>query len=191
MAAGYGLGALMLLEPGQRRRQLLGLGLGLIVLFVTLRFTNRYGNPLKWTSQDSTLFTLFSFINCTKYPPSLLFLLMTLGPALVLLALFDRQLVGVARPLIVFGRVPLFYYLLHIPLIHGLAVALDHYRFGWSPLAHASFWALGDAALPDNYGFSLPMVYAIWIGVVVALYPLCWWYARIKQRHRDGWLSYF
>ena len=93
--------------------------------------------------------------------------------------------------MIVFGRVPLFYYLVHIPLIHGLAVALDYGRFGWSPLRSKAFFQLQAEDLPPNYGLDLPMVYAIWVGVVVALFPLCFGFGRLKRRYAGGILSYF
>lgn len=190
MAAGYGFGALMQLDPQRRRRELFGLGLALVVAFIVLRWTNRYGDQRPWTPQPDALFTLFSFLNCWKYPPSLMYLLMTLGPAIVFLALADRPLSPLLRPLVVFGRVPLFYYLLHLPLIHAVAIVLDQWRFGYSPLAHQSFWALKDDDLPSGYGWSLPMVYVIWISIVLLLYLPCRWFARLKQRYPAGWLSY-
>jgi uncharacterized membrane protein len=190
MAAGYGFGALMLLDRTQRRRRLFLFGAVFILAFIILRATNYYGDPRPWVVQSSPLLTLLSFLNCTKYPASLLFLLMTLGPAILALALFDRPLSPLARPLVIFGRVPLFYYLLHIPLIHGAAVLLDYVRFGWSPLANNGPWFRPED-IPPNYGVSLPMVYLIWIGVVLVLYPPCRWFAGVKQRRRDAWLSYF
>src|SRR5262249_4593936 len=116
MAAGYGFGSLFLLEPAQRRKQIFGLGVMLTLAFVLLRWSNLYGDPQPWMPQErGTLFSVFSFLNCTKYPPSLLYLLMTLGPALMFLALVDGLQIPLTRPLVIFGRVPLFYYLLHIP----------------------------------------------------------------------------
>jgi uncharacterized membrane protein len=190
MAAGYGLGALLLLERKQRRRQLLGLGVGLMLVFIALRASNRYGDQQKWLEQGDSLDAAFSFLNCTKYPPSLLFLLMTLGPAIAALGLFDCNLPRFARPLIVFGRVPLFFYLIHIPLIHGLAVALDYCRFGWSPLESKAFFQLQPNDLPTGYGLDLPRVYAVWLGVLVVLYPLCYGFMRLKRRYPGGVLSY-
>ncbi|HEV3385610.1 MAG TPA: heparan-alpha-glucosaminide N-acetyltransferase domain-containing protein [Gemmata sp.] len=141
-------------------------------------------------SQSSPLWTFMAFLNCTKYPASLLYLLMTLGPAILALAVFDRPLGSLAKPIITFGRVPLFYYLLHIPLIHGGAVLLDYLRFGWSPLATAGPWEVKESEIPSTYGVSLPVVYLIWIGVVLILYYPCRWFAAVKQRRRDVWLSY-
>ena len=188
MAAGYGFGRLLLLDRGARRKWLLALGGALILMFVILRAVNRYGDPTPWSEQKSGLFTFFSFINPFKYPPSLLFLLMTLGPAIAALALFDREWGRVARPLIVFGRVPLFFYLLHVPLIHALAVAFAYIRYGQAT------WLfmlpdLPPPPVPNDYGYSLPVVYCVWIGVILMLYPVCRWYAGVKKR-RDGRLSY-
>jgi len=190
MAAGYGLGTQMLLDRATRRRRLFLLGVALTLGFLILRAANVYGDPRPWSEQSSPLWTALSFLNCTKYPPSLLFLLMTLGPAIFALALFDRPLGSLAEPIITFGRVPLFYYLLHIPLIHGGAVLLDYARFGWSPLAGAGPWEVRPGEIPDSYGVGLPVVYLIWIAVVLVLYLPCRWFARVKQRRRDVWLSY-
>jgi hypothetical protein len=139
---------------------------------------------------SDALWTALSFFNCTKYPPSLLYLLMTLGPALVALALFDRPPGPLAQPIVTFGRVPLFFYLLHIPLIHGAAVLIDYVRFGWSPLAGAGPWEVRPGAIPDSYGLNLPLVYLVWIGVLLVLYQPCRWFAALKRRRRDTWLSY-
>ncbi len=207
MAAGYGLGAMLLVEPLRRRRNLLILGIALTLSFVTLRYANFYGDlrypappnatgvdiserPGPWSQRENSGFTLLAFINCQKYPPSLLFLLMTLGPAITALAMFDRASGPIAQFFIVFGRVPLFYYLLHIPLIHALAVASDYQRFGWSPLSTEGFWGLKSEELPQGYGHSLFIVYLIWIGVILVLSPLCKWFAGVKRRRRDTWLSY-
>lgn len=191
MAVGYACGALFLRPRAQRRRWLLLLGAALTLAFIVLRRVNEYGDPKPWVVQPTAFWTVLSFLNCTKYPASLLYLLMTLGPALLALAAFDiAPSGGTTRPLLVFGRVPLFFYLLHIPLIHGGAALLDSLRFGWSPLAHNGPWFKpGD--IPPDYGVSLPMVYLIWIGVVLILYGPCRWFAGVKQRRRDVWLSYF
>src|SRR5262249_51795957 len=130
MAAGYGFGSLLMLEPGRRRKWLFGLGAGLTALFVVVRGINVYGDPDPWSVQRDGLFTLFSFLNCHKYPPSLCYLLMTLGPALLVLGWLDRGTPGWLRPVLVFGRVPLFYYMLHLPLIHGTAVLFAYLRYG-------------------------------------------------------------
>jgi uncharacterized membrane protein len=183
MAAGYGFEALLLRDAAVRRKWLLGLGIGLCLGFVLLRAANDYGDPDPWSRQDNGLFTVLSFLNCHKYPPSLLFLLMTLGPALLLLAWFERAPYLPGRPLLIFGRVPMFYYLIHIPLVHALQVAALVMRYGPA--------ILDAQQLPEDCGYTLPVVYAIWLGVVLALYPICRWFAGVKRRHRAAWLSYF
>jgi uncharacterized membrane protein len=192
MAAGYGFGALMLRSQDKRRKELLVLGIGLTVVFVAIRALNLYGDPHTWSLQKTGLFTLMSFINCEKYPPSLLYLLMTLGPAIAVLALFERTPNWISRPLVTLGRVPLFYYLLHLVFIHALAVAFAYAQFGQAT------WMFKNPSLPINmllpfpegYGYSLAMVYAIWLGVVLILYPACRWFASVKARRREAWLSY-
>lgn len=185
MAAGYGFGALLRGEPTQRRKVILVTGVTLTLLFVILRAINLYGDPHPWAPQKNGLFTLFAFISCNKYPPSLLYLLMTLGPALIVLALLERGTPRWMRPILVFGRVPLFYYLLHIPLIHGLALiatSLQHVDTTW-------LFGVG-LSRPAGAGFGLPAVYLVWAAVVVSLYPACRWFADLKRRRRDPWLSY-
>jgi uncharacterized membrane protein len=170
---------------------LLRLGLGLMVAFVVIRWLNVYGDSSPWAPQPTPLFTVLSFINTTKYPPSLLFLLMTLGPAMLLLRAMDSGTPAVLRPALVFGRVPLFYFVLHFPLIHLLAVATCLARYG---TAHWMFQSpdLGNYPFtpPPGWGYSLPVVYLVWALVVIAMYPLCRWFAGLKQRRRDAWLSY-
>ena len=187
MAAGYSFGALLQGDRGPRRRLLIGLGAAMTLAFVALRGANRYGDPHPWSSQGSVLFTLLSFVRCEKYPPSLLYLLMTLGPLIAALGALDRDLGPIGRPLLVLGRVPLFYYLLHLPLIHALAVGYALAQYG---RADWLFRGPPFAGLPAGYGHSVPVVYLVWAGVVLILYPACRWFAVIKARHRRGWLSY-
>lgn len=184
MAAGYGFGALLLRPAEARRRSILALGAALTAAFVVLRAIDRYGDPMGWSVQHSGLFTALSFLNCQKYPPSLLFLLMTLGPALLLLGAIDRGFAGIVRPLVVFGRVPFFYYLIHLALIDVVTVVLAMARYGSRV---GQVMANGP---PSDYGYGLPVVYAVWIGVIVALYPVCRWYAGVKARSRSPLLSY-
>lgn len=190
-AAGFALGRIYDWPAVQRQIWLTRVGVALVAGFIALRAIDRYGDPQPWSTQSSFGHTVLSFLNTTKYPPSLLFLLMTLGPILLLLRVFDRGIPNVLRPVIVFGRVPMFYYLLHIPLIHLLAVALCYLRYGavhWmfeSPtLANFPFTA------PPGWGLTLPETYLIWVFVVALLYPACRWFASVKQRRRDAWLSY-
>ena len=190
-AAGYGLGQVFTWPSDRRRAFLLRLGAALTVAFIALRAANIYGDPVRWTTQASAVRTALSFLNATKYPPSLVFLLMTLGPALIVLSRADRGTPRELRPALLFGRVPLFYFLLHLPLIHLLAVGVCFMRYG---TAH---WMFESPTLdrfpvtrPPGWGYSLPIVYAIWIGVVVALYPLCVLFAGVKARRQDAWLAY-
>jgi len=154
--------------------------------FVLLRYSNLYGDRKPWSPQPGAWLTIMSFLDCHKYPPSLCYLLMTLGPALVLLALLDRPTPSLLKPILVFGRVPLFYYLLHIPLIHALSVGVHLLRFG-----HANWlWGSAPAKPPADAGFDLPTVYLAWFAVLLMLYPVCRWFADVKRRRRDAWLSY-
>lgn len=193
MAAGYAFGAIYTLDRAERRKLIIWLGAVLTGAFVLLRAINVYGNPFPWSKQETPFFTFLSFLNCTKYPPSLLYLLMTLGPALVLLGLLDRGLPTFVKPVVVFGRVPLFYYLLHVPLIHLVAICLSHLRYGRIPsglLEGPPGIADLGKSYPADYGYGLLGVYAVWAFVVLALYPLCRWFADLKQRRNDVWLSY-
>jgi uncharacterized membrane protein len=179
----------------ERRRVLLRLGGALTLAFVVIRAVNHYGDPLPWSAQRSPLFTAFSFLACTKYPPSLDYLLMTLGPAIAFLGwidgrLADRPTPAWARPFVTFGRVPFFYYVVHVPLLHGLAVALGIAVLGTGAASAIAHKILLPDAQAARVGFSLPVVYAAWILVVLALYPACRWFAGVKARHRSAWLSY-
>ena len=185
MAVGYVFGAILLYNPERRRQTLLRLGLALTVAFVVIRALNVYADPHPWTTLKDALFTFFSFINTTKYPPSLDFLLMTLGPSIAALALFDRGLGRSGQFFVVFGRVPMFFYIVHIYLIHGLAVVAGVLQ-GFE--AKAFFELMFQ--FPPSYGFGLPVVYLVWIGVVLCLYPACRWFGELKRRRKDAWLSY-
>jgi len=190
-AAGFGLGPIFDCPPERRRRLLLRAGTALTIAFVGLRWLDVYGDPSRWSVQSSAAMTLVSFLNVTKYPPSLLFLLMTLGPALILLALVDGPAPRRLRPVLTFGAVPMFYFIVHIFAIHALAVVVSFARYGEvrrmfeSPdLAHFPF------SEPPGWPLALPVVYAIWIALVIALYPLCRWYAGVKAKGGRPWLSY-
>jgi uncharacterized membrane protein len=190
-AVGYSLGVIYDWARPRRRMFMLWSGLGLTAAFVVLRAVNVYGDPAPWTTQGSTVFTALSFLNTTKYPPSLLFLLMTIGPALIFLAAVDARAPPLLRPALVFGKVPLFYFLLHVPLIHLIAVVVCYARYGQ---VHWMFETPSvnqfPVAFPPGWGFSLSIVYLVWVCVVVSLYPLCHWFAGIKRRRSDPWLSY-
>jgi uncharacterized membrane protein len=187
MAAGYVLGPVMLLEPTSRRRWLIGLGVGVTLGFILLRAANIYGDPAPWMRHDEISASVLSFLNTEKYPPSALYLAMTLGPALIALAVFDAAKGKLARCLVVFGRVPLFYYVAHLLLIHSLAVI-------FAPATNGNVaWLFGGLAIeakPEGYGLSLPGVYLTWLIVVAALYLPCRWFAEVKRRSPAGWLSY-
>jgi uncharacterized membrane protein len=190
-ALGFCLGRLFQGDAARRKAWLLWLGIGLTVAFLVLRFVNVYGDPAPWSSQGSLLWTLMSFLNVTKYPPSLLFLAMTLGPVLLLLRVFESRTPRLFQPALIVGKVPLFFFVLHFFLIHLLAVLASWLRYGEigemfrSPdLAHFPF------SPPPGWGAPLPVIYAIWIAVVLLLYPLCRWYAQLKQRSKARWLSY-
>jgi uncharacterized membrane protein len=191
MAAGYCFGPILKLDRSQRQRWMVRIGLSLTLGFVALRWINVYGDPSRWSAQVPGM-TVISFLRCTKYPPSLDFLLMTLGPALLLLAWLDRLVLARTNPLIVFGRVPLFYFLVHFYVLHVLCFPFAFIRYG-----HAAFLvnpapSMGGAAnlYPPDYGYPLWVVYAVWISVVALLYPLCLWFRRLKERRSDWWLSY-
>ena len=192
MCLGYCMGNLYLKNVSRavRKKWLLRIGCLAILLFIVLRFINVYGDPFPWSQQGSWQFTMLSFLNTTKYPPSLLYTLMTLGPALLFLAFTENSPNRFTRPIIHIGKVPMFYYLLHIYLIHLLAMfAAEFSGFGWRDMILARRTWL-DPRL-KGFGFSLLTTYLVWIGVVVMLYPLCRWYDRYKSTHREKWwLSY-
>jgi len=192
MAVGYALGSLLQQPAATRQTWLLALGLAATLAFIVLRCINVYGDPQLWRPYTSTLLTFLSFINTDKYPPSLLFLLMTLGPALCLLAVLDRMSTGtpLTSGLLVFGRVPLFYYVLHLIVIHAVAVVFAYARYGRAAWLFGTEWMF-RVGLPDDYGYGLPVVYLVWLGVVSLLYPACAWFARLKQSNSARWLSYF
>jgi uncharacterized membrane protein len=189
MAAGYAAGTIYELDPDRRRTRLRAWGVALIVAFVALRAANVYGDPHPWALQRTPVFTLLSFLNATKYPVSLVFLLMTIGPAFLALAWLETYRGGrLGRALICLGRVPLFFYLLQWPVAHMIALAVS-YGAG-QPVGR--FFLNPPALLSDHpgTGFGLPMVYLCWALVILLLFPLCIWFAGVKQRRRDPWLSY-
>ena len=185
MSLGYVLGDVFRWEPERRKRFLVQAGIAVTVAFVLLRFLNGYGDPRQWSSQRSVALTIASFGNASKYPPSLIYLLMTLGPTMIALALLERARGTVSRVITVYGRVPMFYYILHLFLIHILAAAFALWQGG-----DASFINLDVGSFPAWYGTSLAGVYLAWIIVVSLLYVPCRWYAQLKARRRDWWLGY-
>ncbi len=194
MAAGFCFGHILMLEEATRRRITVRLGLGMTALFFLLRTINIYGDPLHWSAQKSAVFTVLSFFNCTKYPGSLDFILMTLGPAFLFLTWLDRRHLKPTNPLIIFGRVPLFYFVLHFYAIHAILVIMSWMRYGSNAFGFIfhTVPSLGGPReiYPTDFGYPLWVTYAVWIVLVLALYPLCKWFARIKATHRNPWLSY-
>jgi uncharacterized membrane protein len=198
MAAGYAFGALYQKDAPWRRRMLLAMGSVATVLFILLRLINLYGDPAKWSRQKSSIFTALSFLNTTKYPPSLLFLLMTLGPAMIALALFESGSSAGSRFVfarlrnffVTFGRVPLFFYILQWYTAHLIAVAAG--LLAGQPVAYHFQSPIDKFAGPPpaGVGFRLWVVYICWALGVLLLYPLCKWFAGVKARRRDWWLSY-
>ena len=192
MALGYVFGAFYqrIVSEEQRRRWLFTIGLGATLLFFLLRAWNLYGEPRDWQPQSSAIFSLMSFLNTTKYPPSLQFLLMTMGPVLIMLSVIEPLGSRLPKPVIVFGRVPFFFYVVHLYLIHALAMLLLVYQGrDWSEYI-LSAGAIRSGTLSD-FGVGLGAVYAIWILVIILLYPIC----RLYQKYRESnssqvWLRY-
>lgn len=192
MMLGYCFGKIYapVFDAEKRRKVLLWAGSGLILFFVLLRFTNSYGNPFQWEVQNKPVYTLLSFLNVHKYPPSLLYMCITIGPALLFLSAFEKVNNKLTQIISVYGRVPFFYYILHFYILHNLCMVL------WVVRGHS----LNEETplifgIPFKYmlvgeGYSLTIVYVIWIGLVVALYPLCKWFSEYKKRKNYWWLGY-
>jgi uncharacterized membrane protein len=192
MLLGYCFGKLFTLYEGaQRRKVLTALGLGIIAFFIVLRAADIYGNPEKWAVQKNTLYTLLSFLDTRKYPPSLLFMCMTIGPAILFLAWAGKAKNKLTEIITVYGRVPFFYYVLHFYLIHVISALLSFTR-GHS--VADGIHTNPDVFLPNfiyaDEGYSLLFVYGMWLLIVAALYPLCNWFSQYKKTHRQWWLSY-
>ncbi len=189
MAAGYAFGSILTLEPARRNRICLALGLGACALFLVLRGFNLYGDPRPWAASEE-MSGMFAFLNTTKYPASLLFLLMTLGPTIALMPALEHARGTLARWITVFGRVPFFFYVLHIPLIHALAMGVSMLRTGsidpWLFMNHP----MGVPPAPEGYPWSLALLYAVWAVAIVILFFACRWFAGVKARRSDAWLRY-
>ena len=173
-------------DPVKRKKALIFIGSVAIVWFIILRAANIYGDQQFWSSQRSGFYTFLSFMDVTKYPPSFLYALITIGPGILFLAFAENMRNGFTKFVSVYGRVPMFYYLLHIYLIHLLALlAAELTGFGWRSMIVDIFPRL------EGYGFPLIAVYGIWVGVILLLYPLCRWYDKYKTGHKEKWwLSY-
>jgi len=178
-------------DPVQRRKRLIQLGTGIMLLFIILRFINMYGDPVSWSSQPrGTIYTILSFLNLNKYPPSLLFLCMTIGPGILFLAFIEKTQNWFTRIMSIYGRVPMFYYILHFYIIH-IIVVIVFYSQGFDkedivPTGLPFYFK------PNGLGFNLWGVYAIWLLVVVVLYSICKKYDRYKTANakKKWWLSY-
>jgi uncharacterized membrane protein len=187
IAAGYALGPVFTRPAPERTRILVALGAATLGLFAVLRFAGIYGGPAARVAHDGAVPWFLSFINCEKYPPSLLYLAMTIGTALFMLVIAERLRGVVAGWLVTMGRVPMLFYVAHIVLVHLAAVAyalIVHGDAGWL------FGGLPPMNKPEGFGLSLPMVYVAWLVILVLLYPLCRWFAALKRRRTDWWLSY-
>jgi uncharacterized membrane protein len=191
MALGYCFGSLYTnYDSTQRKQMLIYIGSTAVALFLTLRIFNLYGDPSPWSTQSTPLLTLLSFLNTSKYPPSLLYLLMTLGPAILFLAFTEGESSSVSKKVIVFGRVPMFYYLMHVYVLHILAVVVALIS-GYPPSSMVFTSWIATATELTGYGFGLWFVYVVWIGVVILLYPLCKAFENYKRCNRQQvWLSY-
>ena len=191
MALGYSLGTKFTetYNPAKRKRFLMELGTVMIALFIILRLSNVYGDPHQWSEQSTTMFTFLSFLNVSKYPPSLLYLLVTLGPAILFLAFTEKTKSWFSAQIKMIGRVPMFYYLVHLYLVHLMAMAATYFcGFTWKDMILTS-WVSFDPKL-QGYGFSLGVVYLVWFSVIVILWFLCRWYDGYKRSHKQWWLSY-
>jgi uncharacterized membrane protein len=185
MLLGFGTSGIFEEKPARRDALLVTWGLVLTIAFLALRAVDVYGDPNGWQLQDGAISTAIDFLNVSKYPPSLLFLLMTLGPAAILCAYADRVSDAIKQPLVVFGRAPFAFYVAHIYLIHALSVGLGALQ-GFESRQFLTFMIY----FPKGYGLALPAVYAVWLCVVVSLYPFSKWVVAVKARRRDWWLSY-
>ncbi len=190
MLLGYGFGTFFKqnYDALKRRKIILNLGFAVTIFFIVIRFINIYGDPVHWSTQKNGLYTLLSFLNASKYPPSLCYTTMTLGPALIFLSLIETVQNKFTNVLSMYGRVPFFYYILHFYLIHVICVIL--------------FFATGHTSKdiidlntpflfrPQHFGFGLPIVYAIWLFVILVLYKPCKWFDQYRKSHHQWWLSY-
>jgi len=189
MLVGFATGKLFELADDKRRNTFLKIGLGALVLFTLLRFINIYGDPALWSSQKNNLFTFLSFINVTKYPPSLLFSLVTLGIMFVILALAEQVKTSFTNFVSVYGKVPLFFYLIHWYIIHPTLIAIMFLQgFHWPDLDFAS----GNFGRPKGVesGLELWAIYLIWLGVILTLYYPCRKYSIYKAAQNKWWLKY-
>jgi uncharacterized membrane protein len=192
MMLGYGFGKFFKSYEGKERRKVLTIiGISIILFFIALRATNLYGDAQHWSDQKNALFTVLSFINTVKYPPSLLYMCMTIGPAILFIAWFGAIRNRFTEMITVYGRVPFFYYVLHFFWIHILCAIFFLLRgHSFSDGFHPGGNGISINFVNPGEGYSLGVVYLIWVFVVVSLYPLCKWFSDYKRTHRQWWLSY-
>lgn len=183
LLTGFGCGELFYLPESVRKRLFLNIGLPVLMLFVIIRFINNYGDPSKWSSQESGIFTFLSFINLTKYPPSLLFTLMFIGTTFLILYFFEGLRNRFIEILEVFGRVPLFYFIIHLYIIHTLMFIILYIQ-GYNS-SDFVFGIFKNGRPETGGGVGLLWIYLIWIGIVAILYPICNWYGKYKAGHSD------
>lgn len=177
-------------NPLKRKKILMLTGAGLILFFVVLRYLNNYGNPFHWSSQKYFISTFLSFMNVHKYPPSLLFMCATIAPALLFLSFFENTNNKLTKAIMIYGRVPFFYYVLHFYFIHILSMILFISRGHAITEATQGIFGIPFRFLIAGEGYKLRIVYLIWISIVISLYPLCKWFNELKQRKNYWWLSY-
>jgi len=192
MALGYVFGTFYKsdFDPIKRRQLILWLGIITTVLFLILRTFNLYGEQKIWSEQTTFVYSVLSFLNTTKYPPSLHFLLMTMGPALIFLSVSEKIQNRVSKPIIIYGKVPFFFYVIHLYFIHALAsVFLVYQGNDWGAYVLSAREIMSGRL--GRFGVGLDAVYIIWIFVIMMLYPLCRWYQAYKEQHpKRRWLSY-
>lgn len=188
MLVGFASGKLFQLSVAERKRSFIIIGISALALFIIIRFINVYGDSVPWSVQKNGLYTFLSFINVTKYPPSLLFCLLTLGGMFIILALSEGVKNKFADFVIVYGRVPLFYFLVHFYLIHLLMLAMVYLQgFKTSQMV----FGFNFGRPKEGSGVNLFVIYLIWIGVVIVMYPVCKWYGKYKMNHKENvWLRY-
>jgi uncharacterized membrane protein len=186
MAVGYCFGSILVLEPKRRDAVLFRSGISIVLFFIALRWTNYYGDPRQWHIQGSPINTILDFLNCQKYPPSLLYLCMTLGPAIAIMPILEKMNNSISGFFTVYGRVPMFYYILHIYLIHTMALITGLILRFPTEIFRDPFTIQNST----GWGFSLPIVYLYWISAVLILYLPCKWYMNYKMKSKKWWLSY-
>jgi uncharacterized membrane protein len=188
MCLGFGLGPIYRLDQTERTRRLLPIAIGLLLVFALVRLLDSYGDPAPWSTQATGVRTFMSFMNVSKYPPSPDYAFATLGVSILLFLALDQLRGPLARVLLAYGRTPLFTYICHIYILHCLMLGAV-LTLGF-PFGTATDVVLSTKVMDNGWGFGLPVVYAVWLTVLVLLVPLSMWFSALKARRRDWWLSY-